>query len=200
MKTAEELGITETQRANLAALAVYWRDYDGPMRFNIGEFGVLPKAADKDEDAEPDASNSPDEFRLAHACGSAGCLIGGGAIAGIGLENDTTNWGEYTRVAYGAGMRVEYADVVGDLHERIYLMLFHFDHFDDIMAGLRRLAYFLDHGLLPWAADDNARVQANALTDWEAPADYEPDWEAIEELAATVKLNPAPVVVLTEDA
>jgi hypothetical protein len=166
MKTANELGLTPTQRKNLAKLTVYVRDKAEPPRFNINWFFRSEK-------------NGRDHYALnicpsikEYECGTTACFLGYGIPAGIKARKQEM-WRDYSKRAFGINM---YSGNPPEYSSDAYNFLFAEDHKNSKDAAALRGAWFLMNGL-----PHDTEVQG--LCYWETPSDFEPDWDAIEAIA-----------------
>lgn len=163
MKTAKQLKITPTQFKNLAKLTMFVRDKAEPPRFNINSF-----FSDKNGNYySHHTCPSIEEYE----CGTTACFLGYGIPAGIKARKEE-DWSEYCKRALGICMR-------GDDSTNMYEFLFKESHVNSKDAAALRGAWLLMNGL---PCDDDGFVHV-LLDYWETPADFKPDWNAIEAIA-----------------
>lgn len=121
LKSAEELGIKEFQRVNLARLTIFVREFVDDEFFNMSIFNGW-------NDYALDAS---------YECGTQSCFCGYGPLAGI-KANSHESWDDYRSRCFGS-------DGYGG--DALWFLLFSSDHIDSKVAAARRGAYFLMKGL-----------------------------------------------------
>lgn len=182
LKTADELGVTEEQRQNLAKLSVGMRDlrpngYKGSL-----EMGGYCQIYDLEEpDDDPDEEPEPHESAAAlHNCGTTACLVGHAPYLGIGLEhvdalvNESDQWSKYCRRTFGTKSGELWVWMFGPCWE------------DSALDAIKRVAYTLQTGH-PCKADaaDLPMLCGEAPDYPDDYAEFEPDWPAIEALAAS---------------
>lgn len=153
MKTAEELGITEQQRKNIAILAVYVHEHAKPEEFNMNNFRL-------NEVGYP-------TWRANNHCKTSACLAGHGPDAGIKIEGDDEDWVVYVERNF-TGQREMFS-----CKSEIYKYLFEEKHVNTIKAAVKRCSYFLEFGLA-------GIVDASTA---EAPEDYIPKIEEMRAIA-----------------
>lgn len=156
LKTAKELGITPTQRRNLARLCLFVNDNVPPPKFEIKTWFTNSAGA----------QSPPTQAK--YECGSSACFLGIAPLAGIKPKVGET-WPGYSRRAFSA---FEYDG--GDICRR-YDFLFSPHHENSKEAAVRRGAWFLCHGL--------PETDEGDLTDWEAPKSFRPPWKLIKAAA-----------------
>lgn len=160
MKTAKQLGITPTQRKNLAKLIMFVRDKAEPPRFDMNAFFAKNNAVHIGTDFCPNIKE--------YECGTTACFLGYGIPAGIKAYKQEM-WRDYSWRAFGINMAARI-----DRDNDAYDFLFHESHENSKEASVLRGAWFLMNGL-----PDNAED----LEYWETPSDFKPNWNAIEEIA-----------------
>lgn len=119
MKTAKELGITPTQRRNIARLTLFVKDAVAPPRFNIGSHH-------SEENETPALAT--------YECGTTACFCGYGPLAGIKPKKDE-DWFDYA-----------YRTMTGRGDRALWKLLFDDGHKNSKDAAVRRGAYFLMNG------------------------------------------------------
>lgn len=83
--------ITLEQRQNLAILAAFLATHGPTLDFKMGCYALT----DDRDLLEP--------YQMAkHPCGSVGCAIGHGPVAGIAPADDEEGWNDYAYRAFGA--------------------------------------------------------------------------------------------------
>lgn len=140
MKTAKELGITPTQRRNIARLTLFVKDAVPPPKFNIKHHHSVEK-----------------EFpsKATYECGTSACFCGYGPLAGIRPQK-REDWFDYA----GRTMTVSFESDVWD-------WLFCDFHENTKSAAVRRGAYFLMNGL-PDCNLYSGEAPRSFRPDWEA--------------------------------
>lgn len=119
MKTAKQLGITPTQRRNIARLTLFVKDAVPPPKFNIKSFHS------KEEEGPSGVS---------YECGTTACFCGYGPLAGIKPKKGE-GWSAYSTrtMAYRFG--------------EVWTFLFDTEHKNSKAAAVRRGAWLLMNGL-----------------------------------------------------
>lgn len=145
MKTAEELDITEKQRLNLIQLTEWLKSRTENVKFDMKWFATLLRG--EKPFGQDSTCSIPDNF---NECATSACLCGHGPLAGIEAFPGET-WGSYSKRAFGV-------IVSSDLWD----FLFSEDHENDLQAGIRRLEWFLNHGLPEVSDPDELKI-------WEVP-------------------------------
>jgi hypothetical protein len=174
MKSPKELGITRTQRRNLAKLAVRFRDlrrngYKGT--FNMGQFCRSVKSGDCDSYGPEDSLKSFTE------CGTCGCLLGHAPYLGIGLSslktlddstNETIQWNDFCKAVFG-------------LREILppWLWLFSGTWKSSKPLALKRIAWTLERGF-PELWDEFDPYKEEYPKGFKS---FKPNWEEIEKAA-----------------
>lgn len=140
MKTAKELGITPTQRRNIARLTLFVKDAVPPPRFNIRQHH----------------SETSLPIQATYECGTTACFCGYGPLAGVKARK-SEDWLDYA----GRSM-------TGHWTKPVWSLLFDGAHKNSKAAAVRRGTWFLMNGLpedtdlLTWETPRSFRP------DWEA--------------------------------
>lgn len=157
--TAACLGVTDTQRRNIARLAVFVREYHRTPREGrrIATFAMGYWARARDGTALG--------FPSLHKCATAACFAGHGPAAGIDYE-PAEGWLTYA-----------YRQFTGREGGR-RAFLFGAHHPDCPDAACRRAAYFLQHGMPDSFDPDRYKYKPSSV-----PDSFEPDWGFVEAVA-----------------
>jgi len=147
MKTAKQLGITPTQRRNIARLTLFVKDAVPPPRFDINTH----HSGDNDN---PSAAT--------YECGTTACFCGYGPLAGIKPKR-SENWFSYATRAMTGG----YVSMLGS-DSKLWTFLFDGEHKNSKSAAVRRGAYFLMNGLPEGESLDTWEAPRSFRPDWEA--------------------------------
>jgi hypothetical protein len=160
MKTAEELGITEQQRINLAKLAVGIRKLKDSDEYQ-GTFYMRTLCRKGNTYHPVTPSESVKAF---HECGTYGCLLGHGPFLGIKADQ-FDSWRSYSERQFG-GNWVSF-DWIFDCQWP-----------NNKRMATKRIAWMLSKGYpAHYRIDVNNRVYPRGYEN------FRPDWKSIEKLA-----------------
>jgi hypothetical protein len=166
MKSAKELGITKTQRRNLARLAVRFRDLK-PNGYK-GKFDMSVYCTPKHE-----GNVSPKQsIALFTKCGTSGCLLGHAPYLGIGLNsfgknNDAKHmWNSFCTETFGLCYGVRWDWLFEDTWK------------SSKPHALKRIAWALEKGFPE--EDDFYPYKGRTPKGFKS---FEPNWEEIEKAA-----------------
>lgn len=162
LKTAEDLGVTERQRVNLARLAVGVKRYWGQPKRDR-----QLRRLDMQQWAQDEDGTVPDM----HVCATAACLAGHAPHIGLGGPSTGDGWGEFVYDTFGADLDsgIPGRGIPG-CGDTLFDLLFDPDLDGGVCEAVKRVAHVLQMGV------DRAFVGIDL-------SDFYPDWEAIEALA-----------------
>lgn len=211
-KTAQELGITERQRINIARLTAYVhriysrRTAGERCAFRMSVYGIASRCGEdltkarsaKQWSAASSAARRLTPFMisirtaLATRCDTAACFAGHGPMAGIEPEQYDT-WSQYVRREFvsceryvvTAGQPWPEGRCVGEHVAWAYLFASQWP--DDPIHAARRGACFLQHGI-PRPVPGYFSTEDDAVARWLArgfPHGFRARWKEIEKLADT---------------
>ena len=147
MKTAKQLGITPTQRRNIAKLTLFVKDAVPPPKFDIESHH---------------SGDNTNPSNATYECGTTACFCGYGPLAGI-KPIKGENWFEYAARALTSGI-LSY----GTPDSPIWEFLFSDSHKNSKAAAVRRGAYLLTHGLPEGKELSSYEPPRSFRPDWEA--------------------------------
>jgi hypothetical protein len=161
MKTAEELGITEQQRTNLAKLAVGIRKLK-PNGYK-GEFMMNHLCGEIEGNVNFEPYESVDAFR---ECGTCGCLLGHAPFLGIEALH-SEDWDDYSERVFGyCWLNITW----------LFCSLWP----NDKEFAAKRIAWVLKMG---WPERNQYFLEVNNYMVIDGFDQFQPDWEAFEKLA-----------------
>lgn len=170
LKTPKQLGISRTQLRNIARITLFVHEEVKDENFDITTYyrdptnGSLGCASTKG---------------ITYACGTAACFCGYGPLAGVKPRKDE-DWGMYQARCFTSEWDVFSGP---STPMPVFSFLFSNEHLNSREAAVLRGAYFLMNGL-PVESESMSYFQKRPfLEKWEAPTDFQPDWDAIKKAA-----------------